>query len=60
MNIEIEGTITIENYEPAHDKASKFSIDSDGVWNQWGATHDRLCESVTTVEAMANAVVLTN
>lgn len=56
MNIEIEGTITLEDYEPEHDKTSKFSIASAGDWFQWGATTDRLCQTVNIVEAMQNAL----
>lgn len=56
MHIYIEGKITIEDYRPEHDKTSKFCIDTDNQWLQWGATHDRLCESVPIVEAMANTI----
>ncbi len=58
MNIEIEGTITIEDYQPEHDKTSKFCIDSDGQWNQWGATEKRLCETVGILDNITTVLNL--
>lgn len=46
--ITIEGTIAINGID------SKFRIDNDinDSWYQWGATQDRLSESVYIVEAL--------
>ena len=46
--ITVEGTITINGVE------SKFRIDNDvnDSWYQWGATQDRLSDSVYIVEAL--------
>ena len=46
--ITVEGTITINGVD------SKFRIDNDinDSWYQWGATQDRLSDSVYIVEAL--------
>ena len=46
--ITVEGTITINGVD------SKFRIDNDidDSWCQWGATQDRLSESVYIVESL--------
>ena len=50
--ITITGTVEIDGVE------SKFQIDNDvnDGWHQWGATQDRLCDSVNIVEAIDRAV----
>ena len=46
--ITVEGTITINGVD------SKFRIDNDinDSWYQWGATQDRLSDSIYIVEAL--------
>lgn len=46
--VTVEGTITINGVD------SKFRIDNDinDSWYQWGATQDRLSDSVYIVEAL--------
>lgn len=46
--VTVEGTITINGVD------SKFRIDNDinDSWYQWGATRDRLSNSVYIVEAL--------
>ena len=46
--ITVKGTITINGVD------SEFSIDNDinDSWYQWGATQDRLSDSVYIVEAL--------
>tara|TARA_R100000655_G_scaffold100228_1_gene144585 strand:+ start:756 stop:953 length:198 start_codon:yes stop_codon:yes gene_type:complete len=46
--VTVEGTITINGVD------SKFRIDNDinNSWYQWGATQDRLSDSVYVVEAL--------
>tara|TARA_B100000683_G_C12133102_1_gene408510 strand:+ start:262 stop:459 length:198 start_codon:yes stop_codon:yes gene_type:complete len=46
--VTVEGTITINGVD------SKFRIDNDinDSWYQWGATQDRLSDSVYVVEAL--------
>ena len=46
--VTVEGTITINGVD------SKFHIDNDinDSWYQWGATQDRLSDSVYVVEAL--------
>ena len=51
MNVKIEGTITIDDVE------SKFDISTDEGWSQWGASTERLCESMPVVEALAHAIL---
>lgn len=48
----IKGTITLTD-----GSESEFQITSDGNWFQWGATTERLGESMDAVEAMTKAVV---
>jgi len=51
--ITVEGTITINGVE------SKFRIDNDvnDSWYQWGATQDRLSDSVYFVESLQTALM---
>ena len=51
--IEIQGTITID------DKTSKFSIsnDVDDSWHQWGASQERLSESMFIVERLHEQII---
>jgi len=51
MEIVVEGTITIDGTE------SKFQCGNTEEWNQWGATTDRLCESIEIVEAIQLALL---
>ncbi len=51
MDIVVEGTITIDGTE------SKFQCGNSEYWNQWGATTNRLCESVHIVEAIEKALL---
>jgi hypothetical protein len=53
MQIEIQGTITI------NEKESKFSLsnDIDDSWNQWGASQERLSESVFIVERLHEQII---
>jgi len=50
--ITVEGTITINGVD------SKFRIDNDinDSWHQWGATQDRLSDSVYIVEALQSGL----
>tara|TARA_R100001594_G_scaffold38402_2_gene69527 strand:- start:1476 stop:1691 length:216 start_codon:yes stop_codon:yes gene_type:complete len=51
--IEIQGTITID------DETSKFSIsnDIDDNWHQWGASQERLSESMFIVERLHEQII---
>ena len=51
--ITVEGTITINGVE------SKFRIDNDvnDSWYQWGATQDRLSDSIYIVEALQRGLM---
>tara|TARA_B100001250_G_C19633484_1_gene714841 strand:- start:599 stop:793 length:195 start_codon:yes stop_codon:yes gene_type:complete len=51
--ITVEGTITINGVD------SKFRIDNDinDSWFQWGATQDRLSDSVYIVESLQTALM---
>ena len=51
--ITVEGTITINGVE------SKFRIDNDvnDSWYQWGATQDRLSDSVYIVESQQTGLL---
>ncbi len=51
--ITVEGTITINGID------SKFRIDNDiyDSWYQWGATQDRLSDSVYIVESLETALM---
>jgi len=51
--ITVEGTITINGVD------SKFRIDNDinDSWYQWGATQDRLSDSVYIVESLQTALM---
>ena len=51
--ITVEGTITINSVD------SKFRIDNDinDSWFQWGATQDRLSDSVYIVESLQTALM---
>ena len=51
--ITVEGTITIDGVD------SKFRIDNDinDSWFQWGATQDRLSDSVYIVESLQTALM---
>lgn len=51
--ITVEGTITINGVD------SKFRIDNDFnySWYQWGATQDRLSDSVYIVESLETALM---
>ena len=51
--ITVEGTITINGVD------SKFRIDNDinDSWYQWGATQDRLSDSVYIVESLQAALM---
>ena len=53
MSGSIEGTITIDGHD---EPDSKFCIDSDGTWQQWGAGRQRLGLTVAYLEAMADAM----
>ena len=44
---EITGTIT-----QTDGTVSQFTIGRDGVWQQWGATRERLGETVDALDAM--------
>ncbi|SIB67787.1 hypothetical protein [Mycobacteroides abscessus] len=48
----IKGTIKLTD-----GSESEFQITSDGNWFQWGATTERLGESVDVVEALAKAAI---
>lgn len=50
MSIVIEGKITIDGVE------SQFECSSEDPWSQWGAVRDRLCESVSLVEKIEQAI----
>jgi len=54
MRITIEGTITIHDNPIGH-RASSFSIDATGS-EQWGATTERLSQTMLMLEAMASAI----
>ena len=51
--ITVEGTITINGVD------SKFRIDNDinESWYQWGATQDRLSDSIYIVEALQRGLM---
>jgi len=51
--IEIQGTITID------DETSKFSVsnDIDEGWHQWGASSERLSESMFVVERLQEQII---
>ena len=51
--ITVEGTITINGVD------SKFRIDNDinDSWYQWGATQDRLSDSIYIVEALQRGLM---
>ncbi len=51
--ITVEGTITINGVD------SKFRIDNDidDSWYQWGATQDRLSDSVYIVKSLQTALM---
>ena len=51
--IEIKGTITI------NEETSKFSIsnDIDDSWHQWGASQERLSESMFIVERLYEQII---
>lgn len=51
--ITVEGSITINGVE------SKFRIDNDinDSWYQWGATQDRLSDSIYIVEALQRGLM---
>ena len=51
--ITIEGTITINDVD------SKFSIDNaiGNSWEQWGATRDRLFESLHIVQSLQRGLL---
>tara|TARA_R100000773_G_C4107763_1_gene49455 strand:+ start:148 stop:345 length:198 start_codon:yes stop_codon:yes gene_type:complete len=52
--ITVEGTITINGVD------SKFRIDNaiyDSCWYQWGATQDRLSDSIYIVEALQRGLI---
>jgi len=50
MYIKIVGTITID------DQLSEFECSNEEAWFQWGATQERLSESVPIVEAISQAL----
>lgn len=51
--IEIQGTITI------NDETSKFSVSNeiDESWHQWGASSERLGESMFIVERLQEQII---
>lgn len=51
--IEIQGTITID------DETSKFSVSNeiDDSWHQWGASSERLSESMFVVERLQEQII---
>ena len=51
--IEIQGTITID------DETSKLSVsnDIDEGWHQWGASSERLSESMFVVERLQEQII---
>ena len=51
--IEIQGTITI------NDETSKFSVSNeiDDSWHQWGASSERLSESMFVVERLQEQII---
>lgn len=50
--IEVTGKITLSD-----GSVSEFDIYADGGWQQWGATRERLGQTVDAVSAMAEAVI---
>lgn len=52
---EVKGTITL-----ADGTTSEFSIGTDAGWQQWGATTERLGQTVDAIEVMARALAEDN
>ncbi len=53
-SIKISGTISINEEE------SKFEIDENGNFYQWGNSHERLCQSYDLIEKIRNLLLAEN